>query len=422
MKNKISALFLCAIMIFSILAMSSCYLLNDGVVEGLLSDSDGDKNITIEGGDTNSITITGAENSEMLAASKGLLSSVSIRCKFEAQRLTGKGNETYYAEGSGVIYKLDKTKGDAYIITNYHVINDEQANSKISKEINVSLYGQSNCICEECCPDQTSKVSRYSMKAEYVGGSERYDIAVLKITDNVHLMASNAVAANFANSNEVAVLEKVVAIGTPGGNAISATVGHINVDSEFIDFDGNRDLEFRVMRTDAAVNSGNSGGGLFNVEGDVIGIVNAKLTNDTVENIGYVIPSNIAKSVAESIIYYCDGKETTHPKKIALGIYLAHTDIKSEYDTETGKVHLVETVYVDKYDDETHVRGLLKIGDVINSATIDGVTYKITRDFHIMDCMLNARENSKVIINVTRNGQTIDVEIPINDSMLEEIE
>lgn len=402
MTKRISALILCAIMIFS---LSSCYLLNDGVVEGLLSGSgNGDTSINVEGGDTHNVTIQGAETSEVLAVSKALLSSVSIICEFRGKM----GAEDYAFSGSGVIYKLDKEKGDAYIITNYHVVHDDQSSTanKISSKIHVMLYGQ--------------EFLDYMMDAEYVGGSAQYDIAVLKITGNTHLMSSSAVAASFADSNEVSVLEKVVAIGNPGGNGISATVGYVNVDSEEINLDGiseNGD-EFRVIRTDAAVNGGNSGGGLFNLEGNVVGIVNAKMANDSVDNIGYAIPSNVAKAVADNILYYCDGTMEECPKRVLMGITVTHTNLRTEYDTETGKVRRLETVVVESVTKGGAVDGLIKKGDIINSITIDGVTYEVTRIFHVVDSMLNARLTSSVSINVTRDGNTTDVSIPIKASML----
>ena len=402
MTKKISALILCAIMIFS---LSSCYLLTDGVVEGVLSGSgNGDTSINVEGGDTHNVTIQGAETSEVLAVSKALLSSVSIICEFRGKM----GAEDYAFSGSGVIYKLDKEKGDAYIITNYHVVHDDQSSTanKISSKIHVMLYGQ--------------EFLDYMMDAEYVGGSAQYDIAVLKITGNTHLMSSSAVAASFADSNEVSVLEKVVAIGNPGGNGISATVGYVNGDSEEINLDGiseNGD-EFRVIRTDAAVNGGNSGGGIFNLEGNVVGIVNAKMANDSVDNIGYAIPSNVAKAVAYNILYYCDGTMEECPKRVLMGITVTHTNLRTEYDTETGKVRRLETVIVESVTKGGPVDGLIKKGDIINSITIDGVTYEVTRIFHVVDSMLNARLTSNVTINVTRDGNTTDVSIPIKASML----
>lgn len=408
MIKKLGAFLICAVMIFS---LSSCYVLKDGVIDGLFSDSDkGSTNINVTGGDVHNITIQGAETPEVLSASKALLSSVSIQCEFRGKI----GSERYASSGSGVIYKLDKEKGDAYIITNYHVVHDDQSNTpnKISSAIYVWLYGQEY---------RGDGFEDYAMNAEFVGGSSQYDIAVLKISSNTHLMASSAAAASFADSNEVSVLEKVVAIGNPAGNGISATVGYVNVDSEQIDLDGiNNDAEFRVIRTDAAVNSGNSGGGLFNLEGNVIGIVNAKMANESVDNIGYAIPSNIAKGVAENILYYCDGTKEECPKRVLMGIKIKPANSRTVYNEETGKVRIYDTVVVDSVEINAAVKNIVEAGDIINSITVDGVKYEVSRTFHVVDAMLNARLTSKVTLNITRGGETMDVNIPISSKMLVE--
>jgi serine protease Do len=172
------------------------------------------------------------------------------------------------------------------------------------------------------------------------------------------------------------------------------------------------------MRTDAAVNHGNSGGGLFNDKGEVIGIVNAKNTSSATDNIGYAIPSNVAKAVAENILYYCDGKTETNVYRCMLGITVGINALTPVYDTETGKVYKNETVVVKELTSNSAVAGLLQEGDVINSITIDGVKRNVTRTYHVIDTMLYARVGSSVIINVTRGGEAKDVTIPITKSML----
>ena len=231
-----------------------------------------------------------------------ILSAVSIRCGFYENQYAWNGAVTGTKEtasaGSGVIYKLDKENGDAYIITNYHVVFNGNSTTGISDRIYVYLYGMEM---------MNSDGNTYAIPAAYVGGSMNYDIAVLKITGSEILKNSNAVEATVANSDEVSILDTAIAIGNPGAAGLSATSGCINVDSEEITvgFDtasGTVSVTLRVMRTDAAVNSGNSGGGLFNEKGELIGIVNAKDADDSVDNIGYAIPSNIARAIADNAI------------------------------------------------------------------------------------------------------------------------
>ena len=210
-------------------------------------DADGTVNITTEGG------------SILPATAKGIRSAVSITCKFKATVQQGGwypgGSHTttkeYSSEGSGVIYKLDKSEGDAFIITNYHVVYDASSNTEngISDDISLYIYG--------------SEIEEKAIAATYVGGSLYYDIAVLRVEDSEVLKASDASEISTADSDKVSVGEDAIVIGNAQGLGISVTSGIVSVDSEYITMaaaDGKTEVSFRVMRVDAAVNSVNSCG------------------------------------------------------------------------------------------------------------------------------------------------------------------
>lgn len=426
MKNRLKTVALLLLISISLLTLSSCYMvdINDLVgtgsgsgdtsnfvtkdeLDSLLASSD--KEYSIHSGDNYNITIEGGASSNLIAASKALLSAVSINCLFDVTVNPYYGN-SYTTQkssaGAGVIYKLDKEKGDAYIITNYHVVycNGADTPNDISDEISVYLYGM--------------EYSEYAIKATYVGGSKNYDIAVLKVSGSSTLRKSNASAAVFADSNKTSVLETAIAIGNPEANGISATVGAVNVDSETLtmtSIDGLGKVSLRVMRIDAAVNGGNSGGGLFNDKGEVIGIVNAKMSDSSIDNIGYAIPSNVAKYVAENIIYY-DGIDSANDSvyRILIGVNVAIHSAGTVYDLETGKVLKVEEVMVENVVAGGASVGKLQSGDIIKSVEIDGVTYEIVRTFNVIDVMLSARSNSTVIFNVLRDGKDVAVEIDVS--------
>jgi len=416
MKKRIISLIVSLALVLGVLSMSSCYFLGDklgslGTQSG--SGSGGDTEINVEGGDNYDITITPNESGDILAASKALLSSVSIISQFTKFSGLSMGNngtgETYASAGSGVIYQLDKEYGNAYIITNYHVVYDSEASTSnhISNKITVYLYGQED--------------TDYAIEAKYVGGSMLYDLAVLEVKNSETLMKSPAVAADIADSNLVSVLERAIAIGNPEGHGISATVGYVNVDSEYITMtasDSKTTMELRVIRTDAAVNHGNSGGGLFNSRGELIGIVNAKMADDSIDNIGYAIPSNVARAVADNIIYYCKDGTRECVVRVIMGITVKTAEAYSEYDKETGKIYKRERISVDSIESTSSVGAYLNIGDIINSITIDGTKYEVTRLFHVVDSMLNARVNSTVVLNITRGDEVKDVTIPITNAML----
>lgn len=420
-RMRRSILILSVILIISTFSMSSCLFL--GVSRDYLTESDVqdmiDKgmngNITVEGGDNYNVTINAADR-ENVSAAKALLSSVSIKCVFKTASFSSSyqpgttGTREKTAAGSGVIYKLDKNRGDAYIITNYHVVYYSQSNTEngISDNIKVYLYGQEN--------------EEYAIRATYIGGSMNYDLAVLKVDGSRILAESNAVAAEFANSDDVAILDRAIAVGNPEALGISATLGHVNVDSEYIKMegaDGATTIQIRVMRMDTAVNSGNSGGGLFNDRGQVIGIVNAKLQSS--DNMSYAIPSNFVKYVVDNILYYCDGTQLEGVYRCYLGITVSASRLYTVYDAERGVVHKREEVSVMTLENDGLAKDVIKVGDIINYITIDGVRYDVHRIYMVTDSMLNARVGSSVTINVTRGTETLDVTISISADALNQV-
>ncbi len=413
-----------AVLLISVMTLTSCGLVNFGTTvdsDKYLTEDDINKimaginqNVTVNGGDNYDITIESEHSGTVHAASKALLSAVSIKCEFEITKtqfpIFGLPSTPYTdvqtAYGSGVIYTLDKNAGSAYIITNYHVVYYPGCDTEndISDDISIYLYGQ--------------EYDKYAIPAEYIGGSMNYDIAVLRVKNSNVLRESNAAAASFADSNDVSVLDTAIAIGNAEALGISATVGVVNVESEALSMlgaDGATVVNMRVMRIDAAVNGGNSGGGLFNDLGEVIGIVNAKITHSSIDNIGYAIPSNVAKYVADNIIYY-DGVDAKNDSvyRMLIGITVGVESAGTVYDSEEGKLHKYEKVKVDSLVAGSPSDGQLQAGDIINKVMIDGVEYDIVRTFNVVDVMLTARQSSKVIFNITRGSETYDVEIDLS--------
>ena len=200
-----------------------------------------------------STDVTGAVN-------KAIFSVCSVYCKFQIT-ITGRfyQQQTYTATsaGSGVIYELDKSSGDALIITNYHVVYDSRANTsnKIASEIYVYLYG--------------NETTSGAIACEYVGGTSQYDLALLRVKNSGLISSSAARAVTFADSDDISLGQSVIAIGNPEAEGISVTKGILSVESENIslsDVSGDTN-QIRVLRYDASVNPGNSGGGLFDSKG-----------------------------------------------------------------------------------------------------------------------------------------------------------
>lgn len=206
--------------------------------------------------------------------------------------------------GSGVVYKIEGDK--AFIITNYHVIED-------AKRLEITLE------------DGSKK------EAEVVGGDIWTDLAVIKVdADGIETVAQ------FGDSDVLKQGETVIAIGNPLGLDFygSVTVGVISGTDRAIpvdlDGDGSEDWQSEVLQTDAAINGGNSGGALVNINGDLIGINSMKIADTQVEGLGFAIPVN----TVIPIIHQLESKgKVVRP---AMGITLMDlTDIPAFYQAQT---------------------------------------------------------------------------------------
>ncbi len=324
--------------------------------------------------------------------SKTLLSTVTIIC----------GNNLSASAGSGVIYSIDKEKGDAYIITNCHVV--YTSNKKVSTNIKVYLYGM--------------ELSTYAIPATFVGGTVTNDIAVIKITGSEVLKNSYATAAEFASSDDVRIFDRVYAVGNAEGGGLSATEGIISVPSENITLNGADEsiISLRVIRIDAAVNHGNSGGGLYNGEGKLIGIVSAKEVSEDIDNMGYAIPSDLVKKLTKSIIEQCNGSKTQISKAL-MGVTITAYVTGLEID-ENGLVYEVELVEVMEVSAGSIAEGKVNVGDVISSITVDGVKTNATRVHHVTDAMIDARLGSVVVLEIVRDGKPMKITFNITESAL----
>ncbi len=341
---------------------------------------------------------------------RALFSTVTILANFEVSYggiYGGSQTGTDTMAGAGVIYKLDKEKGDAYIITNFHVVYNSNAIAAngISNNIKVYLYGQ--------------EYSDYAITATYLGGAMNYDIAILKIENSEVIKQSPVLAATLGDSEGVRVFDEVYAIGNPEGYGMSVTEGIISVESESLSMtsaDGRTTVTFRVMRVSAAVNSGNSGGGLYDAGGKLIGIVNAKRQGADIDNIAYAIPVNLAAVLAENIIYHCDGLLKTAVYKCLLGVTITADSTGVVIDPETGVITKVDVVKVNSVEENSVASGKILEGDIITAITIDGVRHSVTRTHHLVDNMLSARVGSTVTVTVTRGSSSLDITVTIPES------
>ena len=238
------------------------------------------------------------------------------------------------SSGSGFVYKIDDKYG--YILTNYHVIES-------GKKFRVTFN------------DGTE------IDAEYVNGDEYYDIAILKISkDKVKNVAT------IGDSSTLELGDTVFTVGAPLGKDYMGTItkGIVSGINRMVSVSltsGSYLME--VIQTDASINSGNSGGPICNIKGEVIGITSSKLIGSGVEGMGFAIPMN---SVMEIISSIEGGKEIVRPYVGVQLVDLSNTfALQYYYNIKIGSDVTFGAVLNYVEENKPAAKAGLKVGDVI---------------------------------------------------------
>ena len=273
------------------------------------------------------------------------------------------------AAGSGFILSAD-----GYILTNYHVVED-------SNSITVSLY------------DGTE------YDATLVGCDESNDIAVLKID------AEGLTPVVLGDSDNLNVGDQVVAIGNPLGElTFSLTTGVVSALNREVTLSSN--VTMNLIQTDCAINSGNSGGALFNLYGEVIGITNAKYSSSSssseasIDNIGFAIPLNHVKNIVKSII------ETGSITKPYIGVTVSSVSSEAQgYGLPTGAaVRSVEA-------DSPAAKAGLEENDIITE--VDGTA--ITSSTELVNYVGEKTPGDELTFKVYRQGEELELTVTIGE-------
>jgi len=267
--------------------------------------------------------------------------------------------------GSGIIISKD-----GYILTNHHVVEG-------ASQLYVIL-------------SDGEKV-----EAKLIGSDPQSDVAVLKIEHD------NLTVAKIGDSDKVRKGDFAIAIGNPLGHELAGTVnfGVISAVNRELQVDGRT---MKLMQTDAAINQGNSGGALFNMNGEVIGMNTIKYGGELVEGLGFAIPSNVFKPLAEEIIK--TGK-VSYPQKPWLGVYIA--EINEEASKEYG--YPVGILVTDVTDNSPALEAGIKPGDVII-----GIDDKELKTIDELKAALESYEVGDVIdVSLWRRGNEFALKVKL---------
>ena len=341
---------------------------------------------TSSGTTSNLISLSNYSNTAVFAANKILPSIVGIEVSYTAtsNSIFGFGTpqtSTATATGSGIIISED-----GYILTNNHVVDTSSSNS-------YSYYDISDATSVKVKLNSATYGNDSTFDAKIVGKDSQTDLAVLKIDK------TGLTAAEFGDSDQAVVGEFVMAVGSPLGLDTTVTQGIVSAVNREVESDGTK---YTCIQTDAAINSGNSGGALVNSEGKVIGINTLKLSGSGVEGIGFAIPINSTLDVTDQLI--------NHNK--VLRPYIGISGINLDEST-AKKYNLTVGVYVKTVQNFSPAeKAGLQSGDVIVKAD--------DKDITTMD-ELNDIKNSHQIgdtmkLKINRNGEEKEITLTLEET------
>ena len=269
------------------------------------------------------------------------------------------------SSGSGFVL----TK-DGYILTNYHVV-------KNAETVKVNMYNGD------------------SYDAVYIGGDEEYDIAVIKVE------AKDLPAVVLGNSTQLNVGDRVMAIGNPLGDlTFSMSGGYVSSVNRAINVSG---TPFNMIQTDTSINPGNSGGPLFNLYGEVVGIVSAKYSsyaNQSVEGLGFAIPINDVEAMVEDII--TNGYVSNKP-------FLGITPMTmNEQMAAQFRIDVNQGVFVCSVEEGSAAEAAgLRLGDVI--IKIDDKEINTMEDLNMVKKQYAAGDKATLTIFRDNEEQTVEI-------------
>ena len=317
---------------------------------------------------TNFVSLANYSNTAVFAANKILPSIVGIEVTYTATTNSFFGfglptTSTATATGSGIIISED-----GYILTNNHVVDSSSSGSSYS------YYDLSDATSIKIKLSKDLYGNDAVYDAKIVGKDSQTDLAVLKIDK------TGLTAAEFADSSSSVVGEFVMAVGSPLGLDTTVTSGIISAVNREVESDGNK---YVCIQTDAAINSGNSGGALVNSDGKVIGINTLKLSGTGVEGIGFAIPINSTLDIIDQLIEHnkvlrpyigINGRnlDADTAKKIdsVEGIYIVSVEEYSPAEKAGLKAEDVivkaDGKEVKTMDELTEIKNTHKIGDTMN--------------------------------------------------------
>ena len=376
---KVAALILVCAIICGLCGGGAAYLVTSKMLKNANTGSTGNQNQVVLGAQADSRPSNEKNNAESVTASGDTLSAkeiyalaceqvVGINTSVTTTNIFGQASSSAVS-GSGFIINPD-----GYILTNYHVI--EYA----------AVYGYDMSVILH---DGTS------YPAEIIGYEADNDVAVVKID------AKDLVPVSFGESNSMNVGETVYTIGNPLGELeFTMTSGIVSALDRYVTTDEKTSIN--MFQIDAAVNSGNSGGPVYNSKGKVVGIVTAKYSSTGVEGLGFAIPIDDAVNISDQLINqgYVSGKAY-------LGV-----NVQDITETYAYYLNLPQGAYIYSLNEGScAVAAGLKVGDVITAVG----DYPVASTSDLKSALHNFSSGDTTTLTVYRSGETIKITVTFDE-------
>ncbi len=384
-KNKLGRVILCAVLAVLLVASASgvTAVLMNGYWENRVNNltmAMNDKNTALQaqidaitrsnGGSIGGAVSVAGQMTPGQVYARNVDAVVAVECIIQDYNRFGQ-TENYEGSGSGFIISAD-----GYVVSNYHVVQG-------ATQIDVST------------------VSGETYEAFVVGYDETNDVALLKIE------AENMPYAVLGSSDALAVGDQVVAIGNALGELTSTlTVGYVSAKDRIVATDGST---LNTIQTDAAINSGNSGGPLFNMQGEVVGITTAKYSGQSssgasIEGIGFAIPIDDVIGIIEDL------RDFGYVTGAYIGVMVRDVEMSAQaYGLPAG-------AYVEEVTPGYAAEAAgLKVQDII----VDLGGYKITSVTELTRMLRKFKSGDTVSITVYRGGQEVQLSITLDEKPVE---
>lgn len=318
--------------------------------------------------------ISTLENLSNIANATNVIATVGARCLNSVVAIYVPVTTTNYQLGAGIIYYV----GDdvAYVVTNYHLSYVESAQAE-ANEYHMFLYGYEYIVQD----GNAMAFGEGDIVGSYIGGTcggnanlgePGYDLAVLKVEGESleKLKSLGGRSVEIADSDKMQIGDTAIAIGNPLGTGIALTSGYVSKTSEYVTVSiAGLNRQMRCFRMDTPLNSGSSGGGVFDINGRLLGISNSKNISSQVESVSNAIPSNDVKAFVDNIIYFHEEAlkdNTKEDKTVGLHKYIVGITYSNINPTRETNLDGTNKLYID-----------MKVASVVEGRTAQSMGVRV---------------------------------------------